>query len=176
MATDHAALLNRDVLVRDPELTIPNLGVAKVGPPQTEGDWKILRYELRNFVCEGAYAQGLERVLGTYLGNLDQGSQPAVWVSGFYGSGKSHFVRVLEALWRSLEFPDGATARDLVTDLPAEIIALLTELSTRGRRACGLWSVGGSLGGSTGASGSVRLALLGIVFEALRRAGSSTGR
>ena len=167
MATDHAALLNRDVLARDPELTIPNLGVAKVGPPQTEDDWKILRYELRNFVCEGAYAQGLERVLGTYLGNLDQCSQPAVWVSGFHGSGKSHFVRVVEALWRNLEFPDGATARDLVTDLPDEITALLTELSTRGRQAGGLWSVGGSLGGSTGASSSVRLALLGIVFEAL---------
>lgn len=167
MATETNALLNRDVLARDPELTIPNLGVAKVGPPQSAADWDILRYELRNFVCEGAYARGLEQVLGTYLRNLDQGSQPAAWVSGFYGSGKSHFVRVLEALWRNLEFPDGATARDLVSGLSDEISALFRELSTRGRQSGGLWSVGGSLGGSTGASGSVRLALLGIVFEAL---------
>ena len=28
-----------------------------------------------------------------------------VWVSGFYGSGKSHLVRVLEQLWRDLVLP-----------------------------------------------------------------------
>src|SRR5829696_1832468 len=126
------ALLNRELFQRDPTtFSIPNLGVAKVGAPQTDEEWAVLRSELQSFVCDGEYERGLERILSSYLTALAQPQQPAFWVSGFFGSGKSHFVRVLEYLWRDYHFPDGATARGLV-NLPGEIKALLTELSTAG--------------------------------------------
>ena len=41
-------------------------------------------------MCDGQYAEGLVRILSTYLGHLDKTEQPGVWVSGFYGCGKSH--------------------------------------------------------------------------------------
>jgi len=154
-------VLNRDVFLRDPtSLTIPNLGVAKIGEPRTPAEWDVLRFELESFVCEGEYARGLETILSTYLSNLGQPSQPAAWVSGFYGSGKSHLARVLQYLWRDVAFPDGAHARG-IAHVPHEVRALLTELSTAGRQAGGLWAAAGTLGAG---SGSVRLSLLAILF------------
>src|SRR5216683_1651859 len=154
---------NRDVFIDDPTTyTIPNNGVTKVIDPRTAEEWKVLRYELEHFVCEGEYHRGLALILSTYIDNLPKAEQPAVWVSGFYGSGKSHFVRVLEYLWRDTQFPDGASARGL-TKLPNDIADLLRELSTAGRREGGLWSAAGTLG--SGAGKSVRLALLSIMFR-----------
>lgn len=153
---------NREVFVKDPlTFTIPNEGVTKVTNPDTSAEWDVLRYELSNFVCDGEYREGMERVLSTYLSHLHRAEQPAVWVSGFYGSGKSHFVRVLEYIWRDVQFPDGVQARGLVR-LPSEIEDLLKELSTAGAREGGLWSAAGKLGAG---SGSIRLALLSIIFQ-----------
>jgi hypothetical protein len=156
--------LNRELFVEDPSAKdIPNLGVAKVGQPDDERSWAVLEYELSSFVCEGEYERGLERILTTYLGHLDQNSQPAVWISGFYGSGKSHLVRVLEQLWRDEPLPSGATPRGLVSLTP-RVEDALRELSTQGRRAGGLWSAAGTLG--AGAGDSVRLAFLAVLFRA----------
>ena len=154
---------NRDVFIDDPTAyTIPNNGVTKVIDPRTTEEWRVLRYELEHFVCEGEYRRGLAHILSTYIDNLLKAEQPAVWVSGFYGSGKSHLVRVLEYLWRDTQFPDGASARG-ITKLPNDITDLLRELSTAGKREGGLWSAAGTLG--SGAGKSVRLALLGIMFR-----------
>ena len=140
----------REVLSRDPLTTvIPNDGVTKVIQPQSANEWGILRYELESFVCDGEYQQGLERILTAFLANTSQAQQQAVWVSGFYGSGKSHLVRVLEYLWRDVPFPDGAKARSLVT-LPSDIRANLVELSRLGRQEGGLWSAAGTLGAGVG--------------------------
>lgn len=156
-------LKNRDVFARDPTTwSIPNLGVTKVGPPNTPEEWDVLRYELENFVCDGEYATGLERVLSSFLKNLDKAEQPAVWVSGFYGSGKSHFVRVLEYLWGDVVFADGARARALCSSLTPDIRALLTELSTAGRREGGTWAAAGKLASS---AAPARLGLLSILFQ-----------
>jgi hypothetical protein len=156
-------ITNRDLFYRDPTDTkIPNDGVAKVVRPETEQQWDVLRWELKSFVCEGEYARGLERILNSFLTNLSQSQQPAVWVSGFYGSGKSHLVRVLEYLWRDMELPNGESARSLVT-LPNDVNDHLTELSTAGKRLGGLWSAAGTL--ASGKSDAVRLAFLSVLFE-----------
>lgn len=166
MTVAPTTLLNHELFTNDPlTATIPNLGVAKVVEPTTDEDWAVLRYELSSFVCDGAYREGLERILSTFLAQLDRGQQPATWVSGFYGSGKSHFTRVLEYLWRDVELPGGAKARGLV-HLPDSIRELLVELTTAGKRHGGLWSAAGTLG--AGARGSVRLALLNLIFRSAR--------
>ena len=59
-----------------------------------------------------------------------------MWVSGFYGSGKSHLMRVLEYLWRDYQLPSGSSARALTT-LSPEIDRHLVELSVAGKRAGG---------------------------------------
>jgi len=155
--------LVRDVLARDPSSwAIPNLGVAKVGQPRTDEEWAVLRYELDAFVAEGEYATGLGRIMDNYLKNLDKPSQPAAWLSGFYGSGKSHLIRVLESLWADRVFPDGARARGLV-HLPDEIAVEFRELETRGQQFGGRFAAAGAL--SAGGT-SVGLSILAIVFAA----------
>jgi hypothetical protein len=156
-------LTNRDLFYRDPtEAKIPNDGVAKVMQPENDQQWEVLRWELRSFVCDGEYERGLETILSTFLANLPQPQQPAAWVSGFYGSGKSHLVRVLEQLWRDLVLPGGDRARDLVR-LPPDVAAHLSELSNAGKRLGGLWSAAGTL--AAGRSDAVRLAFLSVLFE-----------
>ena len=155
--------LIRDVLARDiTGWEIPNLGVAKVGPPQDESQWRILRHELESFVADGEYGAGLDRMLSSYFRFLDKDSQPAAWVSGFYGSGKSHLVRVLDALWADRELPDGVRAAGLV-QLPEPIRDHLKELDSRSRQYGGRFAAAGTLNAS---GTSVGLAILSIVFAA----------
>ena len=153
-------LTNKDVFTKNPLTNrLPNKGVSKVREPQTTQEWDVLHYELSNFVCEGEYYVGLERVLSSFLANLDEPTQPAFWIAGFYGSGKSHLARVLEFLWRNNTFPDGAKARGLV-NLPDDISAHLQELDIKGRRNGGLWSAAGSLGSE--AANSIRIAIVSV--------------
>lgn len=158
-------MLNKELFSYDPtQRVIPNGCVAKVGRPENPEEWATLRFELENFVCEGEYGTGLERILSGFLANLDQGEQPAVWVSGFYGSGKSHFLKVLDSVWSDSQFPsDGARARG-VTDLSEGVRLALRELDAAAKREGGLWSASGAL--AAGAVGSTRLAFLEILFAA----------
>jgi hypothetical protein len=157
--------LNREVYDKDPSQNkLLNQGVAKVTTGQTDPELDTLRYEIGNFVCDGQYADGLNRVLSQYLANLDKSEQPGVWVSGFFGSGKSHLVKVLQHLWLDYQFPDGAKARGLAR-LPQNIRDLLTELSNQAKKYGGLHAAAGTLG--AGAGDSVRLELLSIIFKSV---------
>jgi hypothetical protein len=158
-------MINRELYFRDPTtLELLNNGVSKVSEiGHDEGQIKTLRFELQNFVCDGEYARGMERILKAYLGGLGKTEQNAVWVSGFFGSGKSHLVKVLRYLWEDYRFTDGATARSLVT-LPAEITDLLTELSNRSKPLGGLRAAAGTLG--AGSMDNVRLAFIQLVLRA----------
>mgnify|MGYP001190447657 CR=1 FL=1 len=154
---------NRDIYQKDPATRkLVNEGVASVNDEKTSQALAVLRYELETFVCDGQYEKGMSHVLETYLKNIDQAQQPAVWVSGFYGSGKSHLVKMLRALWVDTVFEDGATARG-IANLPQGITDNFRELSTQAKRHGGLHAASGTLG--AGASGSVRLALLRILFK-----------
>ncbi|MDD3545423.1 MAG: BREX system P-loop protein BrxC, partial [Kiritimatiellae bacterium] len=154
---------NRDIYQKDPATRkLVNEGVASVNDEKTSQALAVLRYELETFVCDGQYEKGMSHVLETYLKNIDQAQQPAVWVSGFYGSGKSHLVKMLRALWVDTVFEDGATARG-IANLPQGITDNFKELSTQAKRHGGLHAASGTLG--AGASGSVRLALLRIIFK-----------
>ena len=156
---------NREIYQKDPATRrLVNEGVANVNDEHTPLAQAVLRYELETFVCEGQYEMGLAHILDTYLKNIDQAQQPAVWVSGFFGSGKSHLVKMLRALWIDTVFDDGATARGITT-LSQNISDNLKELSIQSRRHGSLHAASGTLG--AGAMGSVRLALLRIIFKSV---------
>ena len=81
---------NRDIFHKDPlSWQLLNEGVSS----NNATDPATLRYELQTFVCDGEYRTGLVRILEGYLANFNTPEQKAVWVSGFYGSGKSHLVK-----------------------------------------------------------------------------------
>jgi len=158
---------NRDIYVKDPSRTkLENDGVVNVN----NANIAILRYELETFVCEGQYASGMERILDSFLQNIGKNQQPAVWISGFFGSGKSHLAKMLAALWTDFRFNDGTSARSIV-NLPDSIKAQLVELNNAGKQYAaaaasgGLHAAIGTL--NSGSTTSVRLSLLGIVFKSV---------
>ena len=157
-------MLNQEIYQKDPmQNRLANNGVAEVKDDQSSQALKTLRYELDTFVCDGEYEKGLKQILSNYLTNLTQEhEQKGVWISGFFGSGKSHLAKMLRALWINQSFPDGATARDVAL-LPDEINEHLVELSNQAKRFGGLHAASGTLG--SGADNNVRLALLNIVFK-----------
>lgn len=153
--------INNELFTRRPlDFEIPNDGVTSVDRPDDSNQWKVLEYELSSFVCEGEYEQGLQRILDSYLRHRSSATQPAVWVSGFYGSGKSHLVRVLQHLWADTAFPNRASARGL-TNLPQSIRDQLTELDTLGKRdGAAPWSAAGALDRSGDSLNAVFLAIV----------------
>lgn len=157
-------MLNREIYTVAPQDNrLVNNGVAEVSEDFSEAAQRTLRYELETFVCDGQYEKGLETILDKFLLNLgNKSEQPGVWISGFYGSGKSHLAKMLRILWTDFKFTDGATARQLA-NLPSQITDALRELSTAGARNCGLHAAAGKLG--AGAGDNVRLALLGVIFK-----------
>ncbi|MBE9570601.1 MAG: BREX system P-loop protein BrxC, partial [Proteobacteria bacterium] len=154
---------NREIFQRDPAIAkLLNDGVAAVTESTTKKEIETLRYELEHFVCEGQYKGGLTRILESYLGNADSTVQPAAWVSGFFGSGKSHLLKMFRHLWVDSQFEsDGATTRGL-TQLPDEVSDLLKELDTLGKRCGGLHAASGTL--PSGGGESVGLAVLSIIL------------
>ena len=126
-----------DVLDRDPRTArLANNGQARIVDAGDQAALDELRAELETFVCDGQFGAALQRILDRYLANLGTPKQDSAWVSGFFGSGKSHLLKMLAHLWKNTAFPDGSTARGLVHDrLPDEVHAQLQELDTHARRA-----------------------------------------
>lgn len=160
-------MLLKDVLLRDPSKNpLPNNGQARIQNEAADEKMLLqLRGELSSFVCKGQYGDGMARILDSFLRGRSQPSQKAAWVSGFYGSGKSHFEKMLCHLWVDTAFPDGATARSLVPDLPQDVRSALRELDIAGRKSGGLLAAAGPL--PSGTSDLVRQTVLAILFRAV---------
>lgn len=154
----------KDVLQRDPAThPLVNQGQARIADKTNEKVVEELRGELSTFVCEGQYADGIQRIISSYLTNLNQTSQKGAWVSGFFGSGKSHLLKMLCHLWQDTPFPDGSTARSLVPSIPEDLRNLLRELDTAGKRGSGLLAAAGSL--PSGTTDNVRLTVLSVLLR-----------
>ncbi|MGI2071416.1 hypothetical protein [Shewanella baltica] len=94
-------MLNREIFINDPiNSRLANNGVAQVKDDHSKAALETLEYELKTFVCDGAYAKGMDSILSHYLSAVKTNSeQPGVWISGFFGSGKSHLAKMLRTLW-----------------------------------------------------------------------------
>ena len=158
-------MLNKELFTLNPaENNLLNDGVVEINTSkQDENGLKIIRHELKTFVCEGEYQSGIYRILHTYLNHCDKPKQPAVWVSGFFGSGKSHLVKMLGYLWEDFQFPSGETARSL-KPLPPDIRDLLVELD-RKQKINGRLAVSGTLNDFP--SPDIRYAFLQLFLSAL---------
>lgn len=166
-------MLNREIYERDPKThELANDGVVHIA--YEEGASKaaldkydrVLRFELSTFVCSGQYQAGLEALLQNYLDRLRSNAQPApLWISGFYGAGKSHLAKMMGALWCNHTFADGASAESLVSNLPASIRDLLKELRIEAKKHGGTHLVAGMLGRDTKAE--VLPTVLGLVFKSV---------
>ena len=159
-------MLNREIFHKDPaNYRIPNDGVAKiVFPPAPGSPTQTLKDELGTFITDGEFGRGLLKILESFRGGLAQGSQKAVWISGFYGSGKSHLAKMLCGLWTEQPFADGSRPSTLLPEPSDELIAELRALQSAGARAGGLHAAGGTLGGG---SDDPKLATLGIVLQSV---------
>ena len=159
-------MLNRDVFQEDPgTYRIPNDGVAKiVFPPAPGAPTQTLKDELRTFITDGEFGRGLLRILESFRTGLGQGSQKAAWISGFYGSGKSHLAKMLCALWTDQPFADGSRPSTLLPEPSADLLAELRNMRAASERAGGLHAAGGTLGGG---SDDPKLATLGIILQSV---------
>lgn len=158
---------NREVFDKDIDaFSLENQGVAKVDEALDEQQRQTLRFELETFVCKGHYEEGLHRILESFADTLRKKHEsPPAWVSGFFGSGKSHLVKMARALWTNEPFTDGRTPRDIAR-LPVSVADTLKELDTLARqRKTILRAAAGTL--SQGEGDSIRKAVLSIVFKAV---------
>ena len=105
---------------------VRKFGLANNGQARIDHNAELAR-ELKMFVCDGEYGKALDRILASYLANLEKSRQVASWVSGFYGSGKSHLLKMLGHLWLNTPTEEGE-ARALVSGLPDSVLASLREL------------------------------------------------
>ncbi|MFM7681645.1 MAG: BREX system P-loop protein BrxC, partial [Bacteroidota bacterium] len=135
---------NKDIFTLNPDdNNLINKGVVEINTAKDAKGLSIIRHELKTFVCEGEYQQGIYRILKSYLENIDKGIQPPFWVSGFFGSGKSHLVKMLGYLWEDFTFPNGDKAKKIKT-LPQDISDLFYELEIK-QKIYGKLSVSGTL-------------------------------
>ena len=158
---------NREVFDKDIDtFSLENQGVAKVDEALDDQQRQTLRFELETFVCKGHYEEGLSRILESFVDTLRKEHEaPPAWVSGFFGSGKSHLVKMARALWTNQPFADGRTPRDIAR-LPTSVADALKELDTLARqRKTALRAAAGTL--SQGEGDSIRKAVLSIVFKAM---------
>ena len=154
----------KDIFLKNPdEQTLLNQGVVSVNDSADAQSLRVLQYEVSTFVCKGQYHKGLLKILENFNTNLAAGrEQKAVWISGFFGSGKSHLAKILRALWVNQEFPDGQRALDVVT-LPQDVRDQFLELKRNADRHGGLYAVSGTL--SAGVSDFVRMTVLSMMFR-----------
>lgn len=154
-------------LQRDPRISpLANNGQARITTLIDENARRELEGELSTFVCDGQYGQAMVRILQSYLDQQGKPRQNAAWVSGFFGSGKSHLQKMLGHLWSNTEVSPGKRARDLVLELPDEVKAQFRELDILAARSGKpLMAASGAM--PSGAKDAVRKTVLAILLKAV---------
>jgi hypothetical protein len=157
----------REIFDRDPgKGRLANNGQARIIQSPNADELEVLKREIEDFVCEGTFKDSIERILEEFMtahaGGI--GQQRAAWISGFFGSGKSHLLKMLAHFWVNTQFGD-VRARDLprrglpdtITPHFAELDKILKQTGTTPVAAAGTL-----LGGNE----RVRLTVLEIILVA----------
>jgi hypothetical protein len=156
---------NKDIFTLNPDdNNLFNKGVVEINTAKDAKGLSVIRHEIKTFVCEGEYQKGIYRILDSYLKNIDEVIQPPFWVSGFFGSGKSHLVKILGYLWEDFTFPNGDTAKKIKT-LPKDISDLFFELEKK-QKIYGKLSISGTL--KDFPSTDIRYSFLKLFLNALQ--------
>ena len=80
----------KDTLQRDPAVhPLVNQGQARISDSRNERAQAELRGELETFVCEGQYAEGIQKIVRSFLDNLGKTSQRGAWVMRCSGQRRS---------------------------------------------------------------------------------------
>ncbi|MDY0221505.1 MAG: BREX system P-loop protein BrxC [Desulfobacterium sp.] len=109
-------MLIQNIFTKD--ISRPINGVVKADQLNESVVWQ----ELDEYVVTRELDRHLRTFLSSYLGGADNPNDPilagrmAVWVSGFFGSGKSHFIKILSYLLgnRAAYSPDGSSEKKAV--------------------------------------------------------------
>ena len=89
----------------------PINGVIKADQMDAASVWQ----ELEEYVVTKQISEYLRKFFDAYLAAIDRPHDAAitdrmgVWVSGFFGSGKSHFIKILSYLLENIEASNPAT-------------------------------------------------------------------
>ena len=98
------------------DISRPINGVVKADQLDESSVWQ----ELEEFVVTKELDQHLRRFFSSYCEAMDKTGDPdvagkiGVWVSGFFGSGKSHFIKVLSYLLNNKNHTHGGQTRQAV--------------------------------------------------------------
>ena len=92
-------------------------------------DEAIVWQELDEYVVTGELDKHFRRFFESYLSAIDSASDPSVagrigvWVSGFFGSGKSHFIKILSYLLgnRRVHSPDHGEVKEAIQFFESKI-------------------------------------------------------
>ena len=94
----------------------PINGVVKADQLDDSSVWQ----ELDEFVITRELDQHFRKFISWYLEAVDQGKNPdpagkmGIWISGFFGSGKSHFLKVLSYLLHNRTHTHNGQSKDAV--------------------------------------------------------------
>ena len=104
-------MIIKDIFVKD--IHRPINGVIKADQRDDESIWQ----ELDEYVVTRELGAHLRKFFDTYLRYLDGeggGASSAIWISGFFGSGKSHFLKVLSYLLENSTVTSGGRTKRAV--------------------------------------------------------------
>lgn len=74
-------------------------------------DDRYLQTEVEEYVVTGEIRRGLDQLANRYL---NEPNANGVWISGFFGSGKSHLLKILSLVLENRALPGGQTAADII--------------------------------------------------------------
>lgn len=74
-------------------------------------DERFLQTEVEEYVVTSEVCKGLGELVDRYL---NESGANGVWISGFFGSGKSHLLKMLSLLLENHQLPNGAMAADIL--------------------------------------------------------------